>query len=87
MWRLRGWYLVSIQSKVAFASSASGFPLLGVEQLVLQGTEERLDDAVVKAVTDAAHRAEQADFSESVAEQPWRVATAVIGLSNGHLNQ
>src|SRR5207302_210435 len=48
----------------------SGTPLMLVEELELQGPEEALGHAVVEAVADAAHGAEQAGAAEPSSERP-----------------
>ena len=47
-------------------------PVVLVEELELQGPEEALGDAVVEAVADGAHRAEQPGGSQPPAERPAR---------------
>jgi hypothetical protein len=53
----------------------SGTPGSAVEQFDLHGAEERFDHRVVKGARRCAHRADQASFPESVAEQPAGVLT------------
>jgi hypothetical protein len=48
-------YQHSIHSKIAGGQLSSGLPVVLVEELALQAGEERLGDAVVEAVPDAAH--------------------------------
>jgi hypothetical protein len=42
-----------------------------VEELELQGAEEALADAVIEAVADRSHRAEQAGGPQATSERPW----------------
>ena len=56
-------------------------PVVLVEELALEPGEERLRDAVVEAVTDGAHRSEQAGIADAVAEQPRVVLSAVVAVS------
>jgi Integrase core domain len=51
----------------------AGVPVVLVEQLELQRSEEALDDAVVEAVPDRAHGSEQPGSAEPATERPGRV--------------
>src|SRR5690606_4844086 len=51
----------------------AGLPVALVEELALQRREERFGDAVVEAVPDAAHGAEESGVTEAAPEEPRRV--------------
>src|SRR3954468_12094878 len=58
----------------------AGGPGMPVEQLGLQGGEEALGQAIVQAVADAAHRAEQAGLAQPLPERPAGVLRPVDAL-------
>ena len=58
-------------------------PAVLVEQLDLQGPKEALHGAVVEAVTDGAHGAEQPCGPESTTESPRRVLRSVVRMGHG----
>jgi hypothetical protein len=59
-----------------------GGPGFAVEQLELQGAEERFGQRVVVAVADRAHRAQQPRLAQPLAERPGGVLAAVIGMQH-----
>ena len=60
-----------------------GGPGLPVEQLALQGPEERLHHRVVERGTDPLHRAEQARCAQPMAESLRGVLRAPVGVHHG----